>query len=133
MNPAKQLAAMGFDPDQIAAATCHGKPLDLEEKPHKLDGMNKTEALFSAELDQLVREGIVNRYYFASHKFRLAKKTWYCPDFVVERYGHRVECVEIKGFLRDDAAVKFKVAREMYPAYKWRMIRRTKTGWEEIL
>jgi hypothetical protein len=123
---AAQLRAMHFTDAQIAAARCHGKPLALADekaKPHKLDGMNKTEAAYAAHLDWLTREGFVRSYLFGSVKLRLARKTWYTPDFFVVYRGH-YEFVEVKGFLRDDAAAKFKIAREMYPFAMWRMVKR---------
>jgi hypothetical protein len=53
----------------------------------------------------------------------------------VERAGEhglpsRLVFVETKGFMRDDAAVKLKVAASMYPAFGWLLVTRDKWGWE---
>lgn len=138
MNIATQLKRLGATPAMIAGTLVDGKLLadaeaEAKAKPHKLDDMNKTEARFAAELDWMIYNKQVSRYLFGTVKFRLAKRTWYCPDFVVFWADGVIECVEIKGFVRDDAAVKYKVAREKFPMFKWRMIRRGKDGWENVL
>jgi len=98
------------------------------KKPGK---MNKTEALYASILELQKRAGDIVDYAYESVKFRLANGTWYTPDFFVVRKDH-FEVIEIKGFLRDDAAVKFKVAAEQYPWIKWRMIRRRGQQWDTI-
>jgi hypothetical protein len=96
--------------------------------------MNKTEVRYEQEvLKVLQHTGEIDWYWFESIKFRLADRTWYTPDFMIVSGGDRNwTAVEIKGFLRDDAAVKFKVAREMYPQIKWEMLRYRKGQWENI-
>lgn len=125
MKITKQLAMMGFSPEQIATATERGQPLrpDTKTLGAKTDGMNKTEARFAAELDWLKREGDVAAWWFESVKLRLADRTWFTPDFLVVYSDGRLRFVEIKGFLRDDAAVKFKVAREIHTWAEWTMLR----------
>ena len=86
----------------IATATERGKPLALEKPQSRLpDGMNKTEARYAAELDWIKRENKVVDWWFASVKFRLAKRTWYTPDFlVIKRKDERIYkilIVETKG------------------------------------
>lgn len=90
--------------------------------------MNKTEAAFFARLQA---ERFTNIHY-ESMKFRLAEKCWYTPDFTAE--GERgICCFEVKGgFVRDDAVVKFKVARQLYPHIHWEMWQLTRAGWSRI-
>ena len=134
MDARQELRRMGIPEAVIATATERGKPLaEVEKRSSQLpDGMNKTEARYAAELDWLKRENKVVNWWFASVKFRLAKRTWYTPDFLVLLAGGVFRFVEIKGFLRDDAAVKFKLAREKYPWAEWLMLRRSKSGWERV-
>ena len=133
---ADQLRNMGFKPDQIAGCLVDGKPLAEADQPQpsKLPrGMNKWEAAYAAELEWSLRAGDVASFAFESLKFRLAKRGWYTPDFLVVFPGGRMRFVEIKGFLRDDAALKFKVAREQYPQFEWLMLRKVRGGgWESI-
>jgi len=53
-------------------------------------------------------------------KIVLADRTTYRPDFFVVLADGTPCMVEIKGFWTwDDSRVKFKVAREMFPCYRW--------------
>ena len=134
MTFAKDLKRMGFSDEQIAAVEVDGKPLAEVDKPKpsRVEGMNKTEAQYSYELDMQQIDGVVDRYWFERIKFKLAYKTFYTPDFLVRYTDGRLQCVEIKGFLRDDAAVKFKLAREMFPWAEFVMLRRVKGEWVEV-
>jgi len=132
MNIATQLKQMGFKPDQIAGALVDGKPLAAVEEKKPKSEMNKTEALYALELDALLRENIIASWKFESIKLRLAKRTWYTPDFFVIPTIGRPRFVEIKGFLRDDAAIKFKLAREAYPWADFVMLRRVKGQWVKV-
>ena len=84
----------------------------------KRNGMNKLESQFSRMLDMWKAGGIVEWYAFEQIKFRLAGRTWYTPDFFVVEKTKTV-IYEVKGFWRDDARVKIKVAAEMYPHFTW--------------
>ncbi len=37
---------------------------------------------------------------------------------------------EVKGFMRDDAAVKLKVAAKMHPWWTFRLVKKSKKGWD---
>jgi len=132
-----QLRAMGCKADMIAKATVDGKPLSLAEpkKPSDEwdDGMNKLERGYSWFLDVLVKDGVVLKYRFGSVKLRLADRTWYTADFQVRMASGAVAIVETKGFCRDDAVVKFKVARELYPEYQWMMIGKKDGHWKVFM
>lgn len=77
------------------------------EKPETL---NKTEREFALWLSANYTHHIL----IQSVKLRLADKTWYTPDFVCLCTDGVVRVYETKGFMRDDAAVKIKVAAEQY-------------------
>ena len=99
---------------------------------HKTGTMNKLEAAMSWELDAMLQSGKVTRWRFESVKVRLASATWYTPDFQVWLADGRIVMLETKGHPRDDAMVKFKVAREQYPEYLWLMLKREKGRWKII-
>lgn len=86
--------------------------------------MNKTEARYAGQLELLKRSGQIVDYRFEKLNFKLANRTYYKPDFFIVFKDH-FEIHEVKGFLRDDANVKFKVAAEMFPWFKWKMV-----GWD---
>ena len=77
--------------------------------------MNKTEARYAGHLQQLSLAGEVCYFKFESVKLRLADSTFYLPDFLVMKSDGVIEFHEVKGFMRDDAAVKIKVAADLFP------------------
>jgi hypothetical protein len=96
--------------------------------------MNGHEQKYADILERLKLAGEIQDYKFGSVKFKLADMTTYTPDFFVTT-NECFECHEVKGFLRDDAAVKFKVAAAAYPWFRWVMIRyRNKSvGFETVM
>ena len=70
------------------------------------------------------KEGTIIWYGFERIKLKLADKTHYTPDFFVVKNDGSVEVHEIKGFMRDDAAVKLKVAAEIYPFFQFILIKK---------
>jgi len=95
----------------------------------KTGAMNNTEAVYSALLEQRKRAGEIAWFRFEGVKLRLADNTFYTPDFVVMLSDGVIECHEIKGFWRDDARAKIKIAADMYP-FRFRAFRWAKKSWE---
>ena len=81
----------------------------------KAGQMNKTEAAYAAELQARQVAGEVAWYRFEGIKLRLADNTFYTPDFAVMLADGQMEAHEVKGFWRDDARAKIKIAADMYP------------------
>jgi hypothetical protein len=77
--------------------------------------MNKTETEYDLRLDAMKHHGEIAWYCFEGIKLRLADATFYTPDFVVMASDGVIECHEVKGFWRDEARVKIKVAAALYP------------------
>lgn len=105
-------------------------------------GMNKLEARFVQEvLEPWVKAGLapgfgsgdIDRWHFEGITFKLAQRTRYTPDFFVAvDYGGGEQgflCIETKGFWREDARVKIKVAAEMFPEFSFFGARRIKREW----
>lgn len=88
------------------------------------DGMNKLERAFW----ERAREAYGDTVYREPFKLRLAGKTWYTIDFLIVQTG--LTCYEIKGFMRDDAAVKLKVAAELYPCFGFVLVTRERQRWQ---
>lgn len=96
--------------------------------------MNKTEAAWAQRLEARKHAGEIVDFKFEALKFRLAKRTWYTPDFMVVLPDRSIELHEVKGgFIREDGLLKFKLARELFPWFRWRMVQRRKTKWETLL
>ena len=79
--------------------------------------MNKTEARFALTLEADKRRGEIAQWWFEPIKLRLADSTYYSPDFLILKPDGLLSFVEVKGFWRDDARVKIKVAAETYPCF----------------
>ena len=75
------------------------------------DGMNKTERRYAQTLELDDR---VTTWRFEPLKFRLAAGCFYTPDFEVVTADGLLQYHEVKGFWRDDARVKIKVAARLF-------------------
>lgn len=91
--------------------------------------MNKTEAAYAAILEARRLAGEIHRWDFEPVKLRLADRTYYTPDFRVILANMEVEYHEVKGFWRDDARVKLKVAAEQHP-YRFVAVRLVHGQWQ---
>lgn len=96
--------------------------------------MNKLEAAYALELDmrRLARE--IKAWRFEAIKLRLAEGAFFKPDFTVVGIGGEIEMHEIKGFWREAARVRIKVAAEQFPWFRFIALRRLRKreggGWK---
>jgi hypothetical protein len=90
--------------------------------------MNKTEAAYQQYLEILRRGGEIIDHRYEPFNLRLADNTYYRPDFFVV-YADHFEVHEVKGFWRDDARVKIKVAAAMFPWWIFKAIKKVKGSW----
>jgi hypothetical protein len=89
-----------------------------EEPKPSGPAMNQWERQWAAELEALRAAGEVRWYAFEPVRLRLAghgRVAWYTPDFGVAWADGRTEFHEVKGFWREAARVRIKVAAGMYP------------------
>lgn len=91
--------------------------------------MNKTEAAYAFDLEIRKRAGEIAWFHFEGITFKLAPDTRYTPDFAVMLANGEMEMHETKGFMREDAAVKLKVAAAMYPFRFFLIVREKGGGW----
>lgn len=94
--------------------------------------MNKTEAEYADMLAARLVAGEIKWYEFEGVKLRLADNTFYSPDFIVMAADGVIEIHEVKGFWRDDARVKIKVAAAKHPFRFYAISKKTKKqggGW----
>lgn len=98
--------------------------------------MNKSESRYASEvLDVKKAMGEVAAYWYESIKLRLAGGAWFTVDFFVMLADGRLEAHEVKGFLRESAAVRIKVAAETYPFAFFMAFKRKKAdggGWKIV-
>lgn len=82
---------------------------------HIAGKMNKAEAEYAAMLETQRITGEIWGYFFERFTLKLADDTRYTPDFVVVLRDGELRIDEVKGFMEEDAWVKFKVASELFP------------------
>ena len=93
-----------------------------------LEKMNKTETAYDGHLWAL-RGRLYVWHRFEGVTFKLADDTRYTPDFAVQTTSGQIEFHEVKGFWRDDARVKIKVASKMFP-FRFLAVTKEKAGWK---
>ena len=113
---------------------------------HVSGHMNKTEYEYSAYLDGLKALGKITSWKFEAVKLKLADKTYFTADFVVQDAEGFLEFVDVKATKRsknaagesiegalseDDAAVKVKVAAQTFPWFDFTVVFKRKSGYWE--
>ena len=84
-------------------------------RPKKLENINGLEMKYARYLQARLMRGEILWWSFQGMTLKLATDTKYTPDFVVMLPDFSIELHETKGFWRDDAKVKIKVASELFP------------------
>lgn len=105
--------------NKARAATLH---------PRSAGKMNGLESAYASELRAQQAAGGLLWWGFETCKLRLATQTFYTPDFMVVAADGVVEFHEVKGFWRDDARVKLKVAAEQFPMFRFLAVQRKKVS-----
>lgn len=77
--------------------------------------MNKSEQAYSVHLEAEKYAGNLLWWKFEGIKLRLADNTFLTVDFAVMTADGELQMHEVKGWMEGDAAVKLKVAADMYP------------------
>lgn len=90
-------------------------------------GMNKTEQQRAIELEALRRDGQIAAWWYEAVTFKLADDCRYTPDFLIQERDGSLRLEETKGFYRDDAKVKVKLCRSLFP-FPLRVLRKAKAG-----
>lgn len=89
--------------------------------------LNKLETAFR---DKLKRDNPDHWLAEQAITFRLANGVRYTPDFITFS-GLRgyINAYEVKGYMRDDAGVKLKLAAKLFPWVKWVLVWKEKSEW----
>ena len=91
---------------------------------------NKTERDFAERLKMCQKSGLIAWWSFEPWRLRLGKGAWYTPDFIVLENDGCLICYETKGFWREAARVRIKVAADRYPFLRFVAARLVKGEWE---
>lgn len=84
-------------------------------KAKKPGEMNSLEKAYAKVLEERRLVGEVVEWFYEKVTLVLANRTRFTPDFLVRLANDELEFHETKGFMRDDAAVKLKVAADQFP------------------
>lgn len=107
-------------------------PAPQRKPAHTPGKMNKTEMKWAGRLELEQKLNCIKGYKFESVKLRLAAATFYTPDFLVIENDNSLTFHEVKGpFIREDAWVKFKMARQVYPEFRFKLFQLIDNYWSE--
>lgn len=85
----------------------------------KAGEMNKTEKEFANHLQRELDHHKILSFVFEPVTLKLAKDLRYTPDFMVHEIDGYITFYEVKGFWRDDALAKIKMASEKFPMFRF--------------
>ncbi len=103
-------------------------PKAIVKIPDLFAGMNKTEQRRAVELEALKRNGAIRSWRYEAVTLKLADDCRYTPDFFIVQPSGAVLFEEVKGFWRDDAKVKLRVAAKLFPEFTFNAITAAKDG-----
>jgi hypothetical protein len=95
---------------------------------------NRWEQDYAARLELLRSCNEVKWFAFEPIKLRLATLCFYTPDFGVWMADDSFEFHEVKGHWEEDAKIKYRIAREQFPMFKFRAFTKLPHGggWKEL-
>lgn len=108
----------------VAPPSASLKPLNPMEALYALGrvakgDMNKTEAAYADRLEQQKAAGTILDWKFHAIRVRLAKNTFYEPDFMVMTAGREIQIHEVKGgFTTKEGQTKIKLCAEILPWFR---------------
>lgn len=117
-----------------------GPTLAVEIAPAKrrilIEGVyrSKLERDYARHLELRQLAGEIRRWRYEPRRFELARRTTLAVDFIVWRWDGIREAHEVKGWMRDDAAVKLKWFADKYRDFKTFLVTRQTValggGWD---
>ena len=87
---------------------------------------SKLERRYASHLEAQQRAGIIRKIRYEAIRLTLAPRTTYTPDFMVELPDGSLELHEVKGWMRDDANTKLKIAAALWGCFRFVLVR-----WED--
>lgn len=97
----------------------------------RVSGLNKTEARYRDMLRDRKAAGEIQDYFVQAVTFRIGDDCRYVPDFLIIENDGAMTFIEVKGFMRQVGAAKFRVAKEMFWWAEFRMVRWIGKQWVE--
>lgn len=94
--------------------------------------MNRWESAYAQRLQLLERANELQWWKYGAITFKLADDTRYTPDFIWLTKTGELVATEVKGFRREDAFIKFKVAAAQFPWLRFEMVTKKAGQWLQI-
>jgi hypothetical protein len=101
-------------------------------RPVVRNAMNGLESAYAKHLDLLKLAGEVRWWAFNAVRLRIAmgeKAAWFKADFFVLTSDDELQVHETKGYEREAAVLRLKVAAGMYP-FSFFMVKKNGSGWD---
>jgi hypothetical protein len=122
-------------PAMRAQAIAQAKTLEPRgsKPPEPKPRMNKTETAYGEFLEGERLAGRLTWWRFEAAKVVIAtgtKRAWFTPDFAVIRPDGRIEFHETKGWWRESARLRIKVAAGLYPWARFVGVKRAGGAWD---
>ena len=95
---------------------------------HRPGEMNKLEARYAEYLEGLRLGGDIVRWQFEKITLKLAHDMRFTPDFWILYPDGHGELHDTKGFMREDAKLKLKIAVEQFPEFLFAVVTWDKRG-----
>ena len=139
LSPAhREQALLQINPQH--KVVCQKQPIVAKETVAKSNpaprGMNPTEARYADRLEILRRAGEIVSWKFEAIRLRLANGAWFKPDFLVVARNEDKGCDihqihEVKGFWREAARVRIKVAADLFKEYDFIVVKWEDGNWKK--
>ncbi len=98
--------------------------------PDLYTGMNKLEKARAIILEAMKRAGKIRSWRYEKVTLKLADDCRYTPDFCVVENDGGITMEETKGYWRDDAKVKIRVAATQFPEFTFQGVQLAKGVWK---
>lgn len=92
---------------------------------------SKLEARYAQHLELLLRAGELSWWAYEPLSLQIAKGARYRPDFIVIEASGAISARETKGFMREAAQVRLRVAARAFPWLRFVLVRSEGGAWVE--
>lgn len=124
----------------VGSVQHEGAPLGLHEPTTTLTQRpyapyrSRTEQRYAQDvLAVWAHDGAIVRWRYEAVRLQLAPQTTLTPDFLLTLPDGRMQFHEVKGFAREDAMVKLKIAARLWPEYLFYLVRWHRGSWLRTL
>lgn len=98
-------------------------------KPTPGIAKNDWESRYGSQLHLRMMASDIAMYAYQPIRLRLATAVWYTPDYIVRHIDNTIECVEVKGFMREAANLRLKIAVDRFPQFRFTIAKLDKGNW----